>query len=569
MTAAGTAASEPAVARQPDGLALRALRALERRVDGVCGERNNPLRQLGGLGFQLFWLIAVSGAYLYVFYDTSVADAWRSVDRLTHGQWWAGGVMRSFHRYASDAFVLVVVIHLLRELAYGHHRGFRWYSWVSGVPTLWLAVASGVIGYWLVWDTLAQFIGVTVTEWFGALPGFGPALVRNFIADAAMSDRFFSLLAFLHIGVPLVLLLAMWIHVQRLTRPRTGVSRGVGAATLGALLALSLLRPATSQAPADLARVPAVVPIDWFYLAPLPAVQESSAGLVWAVVVGLTLLLFAAPWLGRRSPRPPPARVDPPHCSGCARCFDDCPYEAITMAPHPGGRGMIAVVADDLCASCGICAGACPSSTPFRSDELLISGIDLPDRRLGELRDRVAAGLAAAQPHAQPQPPRPLHAQPQHSTAHSTEHPTEHPQPLILLFHCELGASPRDPASAASDDLRGNVLDFALPCAGMLPPSFVEFALRHGADGVLVVACPDQDCEYRFGVRWTRDRLERVREPRLRASVPDERLRLVHAAREDPAGLRSAISAFRAHLAALPERVPESGRERPRPRERT
>ena len=38
-----------------------AWRRLERALDRVFGGDENPLRQLGGLGFFLFWLIAVSG----------------------------------------------------------------------------------------------------------------------------------------------------------------------------------------------------------------------------------------------------------------------------------------------------------------------------------------------------------------------------------------------------------------------------------------------------------------------------------------------------------------------------
>ena len=52
-----------------------AWRRLERALDRVFGSEENPLRQLGGLGFFLFWLIAVSGGWLYVFYETSVDGA--------------------------------------------------------------------------------------------------------------------------------------------------------------------------------------------------------------------------------------------------------------------------------------------------------------------------------------------------------------------------------------------------------------------------------------------------------------------------------------------------------------
>ncbi|GAA4411878.1 cytochrome b N-terminal domain-containing protein [Quisquiliibacterium transsilvanicum] len=515
------APTNPAEADLPGSGRLAGLvRRVERGFDAACGEADNPLRQLGALGFQLFWLVSLTGAYLYIFYDTSVSGAWTSVERLTVDQWWAGGVMRSLHRYASDAFALVIAAHVLRELAYGRFRHFRWYTWLTGVPTLWLAAASGVIGYWLVWDELAQFVGVAVTEWFGALPGFGPALVRNFIAESAMSDRFFSLLVFLHIGVPLVLLLAMWVHIQRLARARTVTSRAVGGWTFAALLALSLAAPVVSLPAADLSRVPANVPIDWFYLAPLPAIYAVSPEAVWAAAAALTVLLGAVPWLGRRTPPPPPAKVDPDHCNGCTRCFVDCPYSAITMAPHPSGRGEIAVVADDLCASCGICAGACPSSTPFRSRQRLVSGIDLPDREVGDLRDALGSALAR-------------------STA-------EGASPLVL-FCCQRGAGLGPDEDAGRAD---GVLAFGLPCAGMLPPSFVEYALRHGAAGVMVATCPGEDCEFRLGVQWTAERLRGEREPYLRASVDRARLRTVAAAREERAGLRRALQAFRQELSA-------------------
>jgi hypothetical protein len=59
-----------------------------------------------------------------------------------------------------------------------------------------------------------------------------------------------------------------------------------------------------------------------------------------------------------------------------------------------------------------------------------------------------------------------------------------------------------------------------LMCTGLLPPSFVEYALRSGADGVLVTGCREGSCAYRFGTRWTEERLTRQREPHLRPTVP-------------------------------------------------
>ena len=139
-------------------------------LDRAFGTRNNPFYWLGGLGFFLYWIVAVSGIYLYAFFDTGLTAAYQSVESLTVSQWWLGGVMRSLHRYASDALILVMAVHLLRVFAYDQYRGTRWYSWLLGVPTIALAFAAGITGYWLVWDKLAQYVAVVSTEWLDHLP---------------------------------------------------------------------------------------------------------------------------------------------------------------------------------------------------------------------------------------------------------------------------------------------------------------------------------------------------------------------------------------------------------------
>jgi coenzyme F420-reducing hydrogenase delta subunit len=88
-----------------------------------------------------------------------------------------------------------------------------------------------------------------------------------------------------------------------------------------------------------------------------------------------------------------------------------------------------------------------------------------------------------------------------------------------------------------------------LLCAAMLPPSFVEYALRAGADGVLIAACREGDCEFRIGDDLLAARLAAERRPALRASVPRSRVRVVHAGRTDLEKLREALEAFRIELA--------------------
>lgn len=503
-----------ALSQLPGSRALALWQRGERAVDALTGAALNPLRHLGALGFLAFWLLAVSGIYLYVVLDTSASGAWSSIDRLSREQWYLGGVLRSVHRYAADAFVLFTALHIVREWLHGHYRGFRRFSWLTGVPLLPLMAACAIGGFWMNWDQLGQFSAVATAEWLDALPLLGAPLARNFLSAAAVSDRLFSLFVFVHLGVPLLLVFALWFHIQRITRAAVFPPRALALGACAALLALSLAAPVMSHAQAQAAQVAPALALDWVLLALHPLMYATSAGFVWALVAAVLLALVALPFVPQPA-RAPVAVVDPANCNGCRRCFADCPYAAITMVPHPNGRPgrQLAQVDADLCASCGICAGACPSSTPFRSVAELATGIDMPQRPVGALRTQLQRRLDTL---AAPQ--------------------------RIVVFGCAHGAR--------VDTLRGDadVAAFELICTGQLPPSFVEYALRDGADGVVVASCRDGGCEFRLGARWTDERLRGAREPHLRDSVPRERVAQVDAGAGEEARLRAAVASLRARL---------------------
>ncbi len=274
---------------------------IEALFNRAFGDRINPFYQLGAIAFFLFWLVSASGLYLYIFFDTSVTGAYTSVEALTHGQWYVGGVLRSVHRYGSDALVLVMFIHLLRHFAFDHLRGYRWFAWVTGVALIWFMYICGINGYMLPWDRLAQFVTVASFEWLDWLPGMGGSLVRNFMYPDSVDDRFFSLLAFVHIGAPLLTLLLMWVHIQRVPKASTTPPRAIGIGICIMLLALAALKPALSQGgPADLGSAVVEIGLDWFYLGLLPLIYRMPIWQVWALAAAVTLLLAVLPWLPLR-----------------------------------------------------------------------------------------------------------------------------------------------------------------------------------------------------------------------------------------------------------------------------
>lgn len=496
-------------------LGLAAFEALERVFDGAFGSTANPLRHLGALGFLFFWLLALSGIYLYAVLDTSAQGAYHSIDALSRGQRSLGGLVRSVHRYSADAFAIVTLLHLLRELLLERYAAFRRFSWLTGVPLPLFVFACGIGGFWLNWDRLGQFSALATAEFLDWLPFFTSPLTRNFLAAASVSDRLFSLFVFVHLGLPLLLVFGLWFHIQRIAHADVFPPRALALRAVAALLGLALVAPIASQGPADLSLDPGRLALDWFLLFLHPLAYATSNSVTWVFFGAGFLALFALPFVARPA-APAVARVDPDNCNGCRRCFDDCPYGAIIMRSHPKGKAgrQLAQVDADLCASCGICVGSCPSSTPFRSDERLLTGIDMPQMPVESLRRELDKGLAS---------PGAKHK--------------------IVVFGC-------DHCTAVDSVAAPDAVTLSLICTGMLPPSFVEYALRRGAAGVLVSGCAEGACAFRLGTRWTEERLQGLREPHLRASAPRRRLQMAWLPAADPRALAAALDEFRRALAA-------------------
>jgi quinol-cytochrome oxidoreductase complex cytochrome b subunit/coenzyme F420-reducing hydrogenase delta subunit/Pyruvate/2-oxoacid:ferredoxin oxidoreductase delta subunit len=460
---------------------------------------HNPWRHLGALAFLCLVLVVLSGIIAYALYDTSVSGAYQSGLRLQNDPSGLGRLLRGLHRYGADACMLLTLLHLVREGLRGHFRGVRWFSWLTGIPLLWLLWIAGITGLWLLWDERAIFSVTATAEWLQALPLGADLLARNFLTADTLNDRFFSLIMFVHIGMPLLLLAAMWVHVLRVSRVRIWPPRSLTRASLAMLAVLALLVPVLSLGPADTGHVLQRLSIDWFYQFVHPLVDLLSAHSAWLLVAVLTLALALLPLLPAREERPRvAARVDPANCNGCSRCVADCPFGAVTMVArtdasrHPAQ----AQVDSALCAACGICVGACPSATPFRRGEAMVSGIEMPQTPVATLRRELQRKIGALSGSNR-----------------------------IVVFGCRQAADFDVLADAATAVL-------TLECAAMLPPSFLEYAMRMGASGVLIAGCRESDCEFRLGDRWVKERLLGQREPRLRAAAPLDRIEVVWSGRD-------------------------------------
>jgi ferredoxin/coenzyme F420-reducing hydrogenase delta subunit len=314
------------------------------------------------------------------------------------------------------------------------------------------------------------------------------------------------------------MLLVMWIHIQRQRNAKVNPPVGLAVGTLGMLLVLSVVRPAVSQAPANLDKVPSVMDFDWFYLVAYPLLDTIPGRTMWVIAGAATLFLLLLPWLPPMKRRAT-AHVDLDNCNGCGRCVDDCPFSAVSLEPRTDAARFSheAVVNDNLCTSCGICVGACPTATPFRRTSELVPGIDLPDADIQALRAKTLSATKTLSGNAR-----------------------------VVVYGCAHGA--RLEQLPAPD-----VAIVELPCVAALPPSFIDFVItRNHVDGVLLTGCADGDCHYRLGIGWTEQRLAGERDPYLRKRVPRERIEKAWTGITGNKRLQQQLSAFQNRLRALP-----------------
>lgn len=492
---------------------------LDGAVESVVPPQYNPFAQTGALTVVTFLVSAVSGILLLFWYRPSVHLAYESVLAMEASI--IGSFLRNLHRYSSDACLFFAVVHALRLLFAGRFTRARWLAWVSGVVMVGVLWVCGWLGYMLVWDTPAQLVAVNTAAFLDVLPIFSEPISRAFLADELVPSLLFFVVFFAHMLLPLLIVAGIWIHVARMQRPKLITSRWMSVWTVAALVLLSLVVPASAQAPADLTTDPSAMTIDAWYLAPLWLADRLQAGLLWAVAVGTTALLVGIPWILSRSETDDDtatATLRTEVCNGCTLCARDCPYDAIVMVPRKDDRRyeLQAELDPSRCVGCGICAGSCNPG-----------GIGLSWLPIRNMRKRFDNWIDEF-----------------------IEQSADDEGP-VLAFMCAESAAARfrvNSETGECPELPGFRV-VGVPCSGWVQPLTVERALRRGAAGVMVVGCRESDPQYREGDEWTGRRMAGTRKPALRTEhVDTERVRHVSFDRTRPDELLAEAERFRRHV---------------------
>lgn len=483
----------------------RLLQAADRGLNRLYGWKYNPIYQSGTLVVVLFVVLLVTGLWLLFFYR--IGAPWESVARLTASRW-VGNWVRGLHRIASDATVVAVAVHALRMLVQRRSWGPRTLAWVSGLGLTGVVLVCGWTGFVMVWDTFGLALADEGARLFEALPLLSEPIRRTFSGERPVPSAFFFLNLFLHVALPLGMGLLLWLHVSRVARPLLWPPRALAWGAVAVLLIAAVVWPVPMFPRADPLVIPDRIGMSWFYGFWLPLTQDLRPGVVWGGVLALTAVALMIPWLTRPRQPPAPSEVNSSLCTGCTQCSLDCPYEAITMVERTDGRdGEVARVDGSRCVSCGICAGSC---APM--------GIGPPGRDGRSQLSRVRQFLQS---------------------------PALVPGDLVVMGCVQA-------VGDMADEFRAmGARWLPVDCVGNLHTSTVEFCLRAGAAGVLMLTCPPRDCTHREGPRWLHARLYQGREAELKERVDRRRIQVAAVTAGDVLAAITALARFREQLAAL------------------
>ena len=102
-------------------------------------------------------------------------------------------------------------------------------------------------------------------------------------------------------------------------------------------------------------------------------------------------------------------------------------------------------------------------------------------------------------------------------------------QPEITVLTCSYcGNVPVEMAGLQQIGYPATVKVLPVPCTGTIGTLHLLAALEQGADGVLLVACPEGNCHHLTGNVRAEKRMAQARSILGEAGLPPDRLRLVH-----------------------------------------
>jgi coenzyme F420-reducing hydrogenase delta subunit/Pyruvate/2-oxoacid:ferredoxin oxidoreductase delta subunit len=217
-------------------------------------------------------------------------------------------------------------------------------------------------------------------------------------------------------------------------------------------------------------------------------------------------VMEVAQLLGSGSSRAPKGRsvVDRGLCVLCLTCHRVCPHGAVSWDNR-------AIIDELACQGCGVCASQCPN------DAIQIRNFT---------DDQVVAALETLDPRLTPR---------------------------IIAFMCKNSAweAYHTAIKLEQVNLPLGFTPLRMPCAGKIDIDYILKAFTYGADGVLVLACHQDNCRSQQGNLHAQWRVERAREMLAEVGVDPRRLAFTTLAANAPRDFLAAVDSLTEFLRTL------------------
>src|ERR687889_272234 len=173
----------------------------------------SPLGSLGMLTFVIFIILGITGALLMLWYEPILDRAWDSVENINDTIPY-GFHIRNIHYHASNAMVMMAILHMYYQYFSGRYKIRNEILWVTGVILGVLTILEAFTGYDIIFSERAELAISIAASLTNSIPILGPQM-RDAFFGSGFHDFVLRFYAFHVFFLPIALLGLMVVHFPR------------------------------------------------------------------------------------------------------------------------------------------------------------------------------------------------------------------------------------------------------------------------------------------------------------------------------------------------------------------
>jgi ubiquinol-cytochrome c reductase cytochrome b subunit len=173
----------------------------------------SPLGFLGMLTFIIFIILGITGALLMLWYEPILDRAWDSVENINDVIPY-GFHIRNIHYHASNAMVMVALLHMYYQYFSGRYKIRNEILWVTGIILGVLTILEAFTGYDIIFSERAELAISIAASLTNSIPILGPQM-RDAFFGAGFHDFVLRFYAFHVFFLPIAMLGLMVVHFPR------------------------------------------------------------------------------------------------------------------------------------------------------------------------------------------------------------------------------------------------------------------------------------------------------------------------------------------------------------------